>query len=82
MFFGTPHNGAEKAGFLNLLLNANFSKKDYVKDLPPNSQLLNDINNTFGGTVSEGLSRLVSYRETTGVVGIGVMCPLRSLSLR
>jgi len=76
MFFGTPHNGAEKANFLNLLLKATFSKRDYVKDLTPNGQLLNDINNTFGGDVSESLRRLVSYRETTAVAGIGVMCPL------
>ena len=76
MFFGTPHNGAEKAGFLNLLLKATFSKRDYVKDLVPNGQLLNDINNTFGGTVSESLKRLVSYRETTEVAGIGVTCPV------
>jgi hypothetical protein len=81
MFFGTPHNGAEKAGFLNLLLKATFSKKDYVKDIIPNGQLLNDINNTFGGTVSESL-RLVSYRETKGVARIGVTCPLRPLSLQ
>jgi hypothetical protein len=72
MFFGTPHNGAEKANLLNLLLKVTFSQKGYVKDLAPNGQLLNDVNNTFGGTVSEGISRFVSYRETTGVPGIGV----------
>jgi len=81
MFFGTPHNGAQNASFLNLLLKATFSKRDYVKDLIPNGQLLNDINNTFGGDVSERLKRLVSYRETTEVAGIGVMCPLWPLSL-
>ncbi len=82
MFFGTPHNGAEKASFLNLLLKATFSKRDYVKDLIPNGQLLNDINNTFGGIVSESLRTLVSYRETTGVAGIGVTCPLWPISLQ
>jgi len=43
-------NGADKASFLNLLLKVTFSKRDYVKDLVPNGQLLtsNDINNTFG----------------------------------
>jgi len=73
MFFGTPHNGAEKANLLNLLLKATFSQKGYVKDLAPNGQLLHDVNNTFGGTVSEGIRRLVSYRETTGVPRIGVI---------
>jgi len=72
MFFGTPHNGAEKANLLNMLLKATFSQRDYINDLVPNGQLLNDINNTFGGTVSEGIQRLVSYRESTGVPGIGV----------
>ena len=77
MFFGTPHSGADSAHLLNLLLKATFSKTDYVKDLTPNGQALNDINNTFGGVVSQNLKRLVSYRETTEVVGIGVNCPLR-----
>ena len=80
MFFGTPHKGADNARLLNLLLKAIFSGKGYVKDLTPNGQLLNDINNTFGGTVSENLSRFVSYRETSEVLGLGVTYSKCSLS--
>ena len=70
------------ANILNLLLKVAFSSKGYVKDLAPNGQLLNDINNTFAGAASASLSEgLVSYRETTGVVGIGVTCPVQPSSL-
>jgi len=82
IFFGTPHKGAGHANLLNWLLKATFSSKDYVKDLTPNGQSLNEINNTFGGEVSESLSGLISYRETTEVAGIGVMYLLRPLNLQ
>jgi len=76
MFFGTPHKGAEKAVLLKSLLKATFSDRGYVEDLVPNGRLLNGINNAFGGDACKDL-KLVSYRETTKVFGVGVICPCR-----
>jgi hypothetical protein len=70
IFLGTPHRGADYAGLLNGLLQVSFSSKDFVRQLRPNSELIQEVNNAFRDR-SESL-QLVSYYESTGMQGLGV----------
>jgi hypothetical protein len=62
VFFGTPHQGSDLAGILNLVLTASFSSRNFVKQLRPNSDALEAINNNFRHRVEK--LKLISFFET------------------
>jgi hypothetical protein len=62
VFFGTPHQGSDLAGILNLVLTASFASRNFVKQLRPNSDALEEINNNFRHRVEK--LKVVSFFET------------------
>jgi hypothetical protein len=62
LFFGTPHQGSDLAGILNLVLNVSFASRNFVKQLRPKSDALEAINNNFRHRVEE--MKLISFFET------------------
>jgi triacylglycerol esterase/lipase EstA (alpha/beta hydrolase family) len=62
VFFGTPHQGSDLAGILNLVLTASFASRSFVKQLRPNSDALEAINNSFRHRVEK--LKLISFFET------------------
>jgi triacylglycerol esterase/lipase EstA (alpha/beta hydrolase family) len=71
IFIGTPHHGADMAGFLNGLLSVFFQEKKFVKDLVSHSGTIMELNKGFKGRVKE--LQLVSFYEQAGYKGIGVL---------
>jgi hypothetical protein len=74
MFLGTPHRGADLAPLLSNLLSVSFSQKIFVEQLRENSELIQEINNQFRHRVQS--LELVSFYESTGVRGLGVILAL------
>src|SRR5271166_2594835 len=70
IFLGTPHCGADLANLLSNLLMISFSKKIFVDQLRSNSEIIQDINDTFHDR-SE-LLELISYHESEGIQATGV----------
>jgi protein SERAC1 len=62
VFLGTPHQGADLAGMLNLVLLASFSSRRFVKQLGPNSDAIAAINDAFVHRVEP--LKLISFFET------------------
>jgi hypothetical protein len=62
VFLGTPHRGSDLAGILDLILTASFSSRNFVKQLRPNSDALEAINNNFRHRVEK--LKLISFFET------------------
>jgi triacylglycerol esterase/lipase EstA (alpha/beta hydrolase family) len=70
IFLGTPHRGADLANLLNNVLTISFSKKIFVDQLRTNSEIIQEINDTFRDR-SESLE-LISYYESEGIHAAGV----------
>lgn len=70
IFLGTPHRGADLANHLSKLLLISFAKKIFVNQLRPESETIEEINNSFRDR-SESLE-LISYYESTGISPTGV----------
>jgi len=62
VFLGTPHQGSDLAGMLDLILAASFSSRSFVKQLHPNSDAVEAINNGFVHRVRS--LELISFFET------------------
>jgi len=62
VFLGTPHQGADLARILGLILDVSFSSRNFVRQLKPESDTLKFINNSFNHRATS--LKLVSYYET------------------
>jgi hypothetical protein len=62
VFFGTPYQGSDLAGILDLIFTASFSSRNFIKQLRPNSDALEAINNNFRHRVER--LKLISFFET------------------
>jgi hypothetical protein len=62
VFLGTPHGGADLAGILDLILTVSFSSRSFVKQLHPNSETIEAINNGFAHRAEK--LKLLSFSET------------------
>ena len=69
-FLGTPHRGADLAKMLKGLLDVSFSESRFVKDLLPDSQIIKEINDSFGDRAQA--LQLASFSESTGMILVGV----------
>lgn len=65
-FLGTPHRGSDLAPVLDGMATLAFGKKQFVRDLMPNSSALTDMNDTFRHYALD--LRLWSFYETKPVV--------------
>jgi triacylglycerol esterase/lipase EstA (alpha/beta hydrolase family) len=70
IFLGTPHRGVHLDNLLKSILNVSFSNAKYHKDVSPNSQSINEINDAFADQ-AKGL-KLASFWESieTGSAGV------------
>jgi hypothetical protein len=62
MLLGTPYQGSDLARILDLILNTSFSSRNFIKQLHPNSDALDAINNNFRHQVEH--LKLISFFET------------------
>jgi len=67
VFLGTPHQGAQLANLLDLVLTVSFSSRKFVKQLACNSDTIMEINDSFRHQ-SKGL-KLISFFETQNTRG-------------
>lgn len=65
-FLGTPHRGSDLAPVLDGMVTLAFGKKQFVRDLMPNSSALTEMNDTFRHYALD--LRLWSFYETKPVV--------------
>jgi inhibitor of KinA sporulation pathway (predicted exonuclease) len=70
IFLGTPHRGADLANNLSKLLSISLSRKIFVDQLRPESEMIEEMNNAFRHR-SESLE-LISYFESAGIHPTGV----------
>jgi hypothetical protein len=73
LFLATPHRGANFAALLSKVLSISFSRKIFVEQLQWNSPVIAIINDYFRER-SRSLE-LVSFSESTGVLGMDVLYP-------